>query len=431
MRCALLTLVALAVACVDSHPAANYCAAEPNNSATQRPVTYHADIAPLIARKCLVCHEGGSGTAKFSTYAQLFELREAVVDAVKSQRMPPWPPAVCCNEFKDPLALSADERAMLFGWVAQGAPQGTATTAAPLPGRTGLPRVDASLVMPAPYTPSPPVGGTDDTRCFLLDVPADETLFVTGIDIRPGVSAQMHHALVLTVGASDAERLRKQDAQTEAPGWPCPGGAFGGLKGWLGGSFYQAQVYPAGTGHLVEPGDKVVLTMHYSRPPSGELVPDTTTLQFMFEREPQTRLLSLPVLNPAWTVGAMRLPANEVTRVSYVDDPVAYNGNRPLTVVAVNLHMHERGRRGQVAVLRADGTRECLLQIDDWRHEWQGDFTLQTPSVLNRGDSLLVECQFDNGPDRQRIVAGARQTPRDLNWGEDQEMCIAFVTAIE
>ena len=65
----------------------------------------------------------------------------------------------------------------------------------------------------------------------------------------------------------------------------------------------------------------------------------------------ETRLLSLPVLNPAWTAGSMRIPANEVTRFSYVDDPVAYNGNHPLFIRAVNIHMHERGNRGRVFVI--------------------------------------------------------------------------------
>ena len=107
----------------------------------------------------------------------------------------------------------------------------------------------------------------------------------------------------------------------------------------------------------------------------------------------------------------MRIPANEVVRFSYVDDPVAWNGAHPLVVRAVNLHMHERGARCQVAVLRSDGTRECLLQIDEWHHEWQGDFQLETPVTLRKGDSILLECEFDNGPDRQRIIGGVRQAP--------------------
>jgi hypothetical protein len=40
-----------------------------------------------------------------------------------------------------------------------------------------------------------------------------------------------------------------------------------------------------------------------------------------------------------------------------------------------------------------------------------------------------VECAFDNSEEHQRMVDGEREAPRDLNWGEDQEMCVGYVTA--
>jgi hypothetical protein len=93
----------------------------------------------------------------------------------------------------------------------------------------------------------------------------------------------------------------------------------------------------------------------------------------------------------------------------------------------VNLHMHERGSRGQIAVKHADGTRDCLLQIDYWAHEWQGDYVLAEPLKLRRDDALYVECHWDNTAGNQRIVDGRPEEPRTLHWAEDQEMCVGFV----
>lgn len=91
--------------------------------------------------------------------------------------------------------------------------------------------------------------------------------------------------------------------------------------------------------------------------------------------------------------------------------------------------MHERGKRGGLWIVRDTGERECLLQIDSWHHEWQGDYRLAQSLTLGPKDRLLLECEFDNTAATQRIIGGVRQKPRWLNWGEDQEMCLGFITA--
>jgi len=169
--------------------------------------------------------------------------------------------------------------------------------------------------------------------------------------------------------------------------------------------------------------------MHYSPPQRGGFAPDRTKVLIRHQAEPTKRLLALSVYDPAWLLGGLKIPAGETVTHSYVDEPTLYNGNDPFVIHAVNLHMHERGLRGQVAILRKNGDRECLLQIDQWHHHWQGDFTLAEPKRLEKGDRLLVSCTFDNSAGHQRFRNGAPEKPRDLNWDEEQEMCVAFVTA--
>jgi hypothetical protein len=93
--------------------------------------------------------------------------------------------------------------------------------------------------------------------------------------------------------------------------------------------------------------------------------------------------------------------------------------------------MHERGRKGQIAILRANGNRECLLQVDNWHYGWQGEYRFTEPKTLSKGDQILVECHFDNTAANQKLVNGVPESPHMLNWGEDQEMCIGFVMATE
>jgi hypothetical protein len=428
----LLACMFVIAACIDIHPEARMCQeGDPPKPAT-RPLTYD-DVEPIFAAKCARCHNP-EGSAPFSlrTYDDVKSRKDLIRGAVATKQMPPWPPASCCGTFDAPLALTDDELGSIMGFVDQGA-QPSRADAGPSPiGRHGLDRVDTVIESPNPYLPRPVEGAIDETRCFLLDWPEQETRYVTGIDIHPGVPGQMHHALVLVASPSDADYLRERDDDEPGPGFRCPGGIVR-FKDYLGGSFFQAQTYPPGLGHRIDPGDKIILTMHYSPPAHASgFVEDKTKILLRHQREPTKQVVALSVYNPAWLLGAMRIPAGErEVTFSYEDNPVLLNGNRPFLLHGVNLHMHERGAHGQVVILRDNGERECLLQIDRWNHDWQGDYTLATPKRLEKGDRLLVSCTFDNSDGHQRLRGGRRESPRNLNWDEEEEMCVAFISATQ
>jgi hypothetical protein len=96
--------------------------------------------------------------------------------------------------------------------------------------------------------------------------------------------------------------------------------------------------------------------------------------------------------------------------------------------------MHTLGQRATASIIRADGTDECVLQIDDWNFHWQGSYGLRQPPVFNRGDKLRVECHFDNSPENQPMVGGQPRVPQDVFWGEGttDEMCLGtfYVTPL-
>ncbi|MFT3711005.1 MAG: hypothetical protein QM817_25545 [Archangium sp.] len=425
MRHALVVCV-LASSCLDFNPRGMFCGDDEGEA--RAGATWHQDIAPLMARKCMSCHRaGGNAPMSLDTFAAVNELKSAVRDAVETRRMPPWPPAPCCAEYENPAALTTEERRLMLSWIDEGAAEGVVAAAPVIPEREVL-DADVTLMMPAEYTPVATFN-SEDTRCFLLETGFTETRYVTGIDIKPGVREQMHHSLVLTVAQGDVQKLQDLDAESTEPGWSCPGGLLGSIKSGLGGSFFEPQKFE-GRGFRVDPGDRVVLTMHYSLPASGGFKPDVTSVQLRTQTEAVTPIVTLSVYNPGWLVGGMPIPESAPsTRFSWADAPGRLAGAATFDLHAVNLHMHERGKRGGVWILREDGTRECLLQINEWNHAWQGDYRLAAPIRLKPRDRLLVDCEFDNTASKQRVVSGVRQQSRWLNWGEDQEMCVGFVTA--
>lgn len=390
--------------------------------------TWHGEVHPLVAERCGSCHrDGGIAPMAFDTWDGTAPWAEAMADAAVDGRMPPWPPVDCCRPLQHRLSLTPDEVATLVAWAESDAPEGEPEDdTGPTPSVFGLPRVDRTVAMSEPYTPAPKDGTIDDTRCFLLDWPEDETRYVTGLGVEPGTPSQVHHALLLVAGPLMVPSLELTDAADSGPGWSCPGGIVWGSTGWIGGwsPGWSAREMPSGTGQKVPKGSKLILTVHYSVA-DGPPVPDTSSVDLMLADDVDSELTSLSVYDPLWATGGMRIPAGEAdVMVSHRSHPLSAK-----TLVGVNLHMHERGRSGSVGVIHADGTEECLLQIDDWEHHWQGDYLFEEPLTLKRDDVLWVECHWDNSAANQRLVNGVAEEPRTLNWAEDEEMCVAFLTA--
>jgi hypothetical protein len=88
--------------------------------------------------------------------------------------------------------------------------------------------------------------------------------------------------------------------------------------------------------------------------------------------------------------------------------------------------MHTRGSHGTVAVVRGNGSNDCLLRIPKWDFRWQGSFARATPTTVQPGDQLSLECHWDNGAANQPVVDGRQVPSEDLSWGEgtEDEMCL-------
>ncbi len=388
-------------------------------------LTYYADIQPILAERCGGCHrDGGIAPFVFDTYAALAPARDLLAQVVAARTMPPWPPGRCCADYLHDRSLSEDEVAAILGWVEEGAPEGDPAEAVETPpAEAGLSRVDLEVMMAEPYTPSD--GDGDEVRCFVIDWPEEEQRFITGLDVRPGNGDIVHHAVVYAVPPAKGAFYEALADAGEGPGWSCPGGlAEGGgtvVGGWVPGT--SGYDFPRSIGRGVSPNSKIILSVHYRFPPASP-GSDQTAIALRLDESVDREIKGLAVYNPAWMVGkTMKIPAGEAdVRFTYGYDPVAFTRGAAL-IQNVNLHMHEHGTSASLAIERADGSVECLLDIEEWDYDWQGDYFLAEPARLEVGDRLKVECHFDNSAENQPLGV----EPEDLWWGDDLEMCIATV----
>ncbi len=396
-------------------------------------VVWHRHVRPIIEARCTRCHqEGGLAPFALTAFSDVKEHLAGIQHTVVARLMPPFMPARCCGKgYRDDPSLTPAQIATIARWVDDGAPEGDPADVGPaLPLVGELPRVDETLIMSEPYLPD--VDSHDDTRCFLLDWPFSQQKFVVGFGVTPGVREQVHHALVVLAPGYARDGFRDLDDDDDKAGWSCPGGLVLGIDDYVGGwsPGWEGAATPPGTGHQVDGDDVVILTVHYTRPHDGSAaLPDQTSVDFMLADDVGSTLTAVPVINSAWVFGGLPIPKDNPSVLFDAElDPTDSNWGQPVEVVGVNLHMHERGSSGVLGIKRQDGSQECLVQIDAYDHAWQGDYVLQEPVTLQHGDHAYVECEFDNSLAHQRIVDGAPEEPRDLNWGEEQEMCVGYLT---
>jgi hypothetical protein len=75
--------------------------------------SYSKDVAPIISAHCLKCHSGaGPGIGDFRTYLAVFGSKGAITNQFYSCRMPP----------DGEPRPTAEERALLLGWLVCGSP---------------------------------------------------------------------------------------------------------------------------------------------------------------------------------------------------------------------------------------------------------------------------------------------------------------------
>lgn len=385
--------------------------------------TWHADVAPIVTASCQGCHvEGGIGGFSLTTLAEVTAWSQSIYAAVASGSMPPWLASDGCNTYEQDFSLTPSEVQTVLDWIDAEMPEGDpaeAVAAEPWQATT-LDRVDLSLQMPVTYTP---VGEPDDYRCFVMEWPYEDDVWVTGYELIPGNTEVVHHVIPFLIPPEDAEIYRALDEADSDEGYTCYGSPGGGLSAltssrWLGawapGS--GASTTPEGTGLHVTPGSLIVLQMHYFIEDTPGT--DRSSLDLRIETEPQGWADVQPWTNPIWLAGVgMEIPANS-TGVTHTFEYLAEN---TFAIQSALLHQHTLGTASRLSVRHEDGSETCLVDIPRWDFNWQRDYRLVDPHIIEPGDTITLDCTWDNPTDEV------------VSWGEGtgDEMCLGVTMMTE
>lgn len=381
--------------------------------------TWWQDVEPIVREKCQLCHQQppqfGAPRA-FVDYAHTqgphssgAEIHEVMAFRINAQqnRMPPT----------SQPQLTEEERNIITVWSQIGAPEGTP----PQPGTDAGVSPDAGMVgmdagMPArpisrsfdilatqPGSSAPyqlPVRDTSYT-CWSFTVPQGMSNEEYAFRFEPVIdnTVNTHHTLLFHSTEDD-----------HADGEPFGCGGFplswSMIAGWAPGR--TADEIPAGAGVPINPGDKLILQVHYDNV-STQGITDNSGVRVLMTDEP-----NLTEAGILWSGVVWATPLNGQN----VQKRGTCTINSPTTMFAVFPHMHQVGTRITMEV-RRQGQQNwtTLVDIQGWSFEDQPNVPISpAEQQFNQGDELRTTCWWNTGG-------------QSVGFGEasDDEMCFNFV----
>lgn len=376
-------------------------------------VTYYREIAPILLEHCAPCHRPGeAGPFSLLTYADVRKRAGLIADVTKRRYMPPWLPEAGYGHFSDERRLTSAQIELIGKWASAGAPAGSAadSPAAPpfTPGwQLGTP--DLILSVSKPF--SVPADGPDLFWNFVLSPTNRETRYVKAVEVRPGNARSVHHANILLDRAGSSRRREKT-----------PGAGFPGMDVNLESSTFDPDshflfwkpggapgVEPDGMSWRLDPGNHLVLNVHFHPTGKPELVQPSIGLYFTDKAPAKFPMLLQIEHDTALDIapGAADFVISDDFRL-----PV------DVDVIAVYPHAHYLGTLLEGFATLPDGTRQWLIRIPQWDVNWQSVYHYSKPLLLPKGTVISMRFHYDNSAHNprnpnsppKRVVGGNQST---------------------
>ncbi len=375
--------------------------------------TFAKDVAPILYKRCASCHSD-SRIAPFSLvgYDNAKVRAQTIARVTQTNFMPPWKAKANYGEFKDVAALTAVEKLILKRWAETGAAEGDRTKAPEPPKvapgwRLGPPDLAVMPELPTAI----PAEGRDFFRDYLVDPQITKPTWVRAIDFMPKEQGTVHHIIPSLIKKEEVDKLRKIKHDFDDKSWKPESiediDQYNTLGFWSTGA--PPFESPAGTAFLINPGDCIVLDVHYK--PKGKPTKEQPQVAFYFQEEAPKDEISVEILA---TGNIYIQPGQKDARFFCIGEETEYD----TTIYAVWPHMHYLGRTFKAWVKFPGGFSKPLVAIDDWDPDWQLLYYLKTPMRVPKGSKIYVTGTYDNTEDNPR---NPHSPPRVVEGGESSK----------
>ncbi len=320
--------------------------------------TFTKDIAPILQRSCQSCHRQGEiAPMALTTYQEVRPWARSIKSRVVARDMPPFhvDRTIGIQSFKDDPSLSDAEIQLVARWVDAGAPQGNPAAMPPArtfatTGEWQIGEPDLVIKFPAYQVPA---AGPDIFGDLFANIPIDEDRYIKAIQTRSATKQShkvVHHALSYSVATPEGEQAAMNEGQF--------------LVEYASGK--NAEVYPEGSGVLLQKGQRARLSYHLHSIGEATLAEVEIGVKlypkgYVPKHIRWSRQLAQPTT-------PLDIPANSVAR----SDGYTIL-HKPARLIAFQPHMHNLGKRQCLeAIYPTSGTRTTteMLNCADFNNNW-------------------------------------------------------------
>ncbi|MDE0394885.1 MAG: cytochrome c [Gammaproteobacteria bacterium] len=368
-------------------------------------VTFSRDVAPILQANCQECHRpGGIGPMSLLTYQDARPWAPMIKTQVETRTMPPWhvDRTIGIQEYQNDLSLLDEEIQTIVAWVDGGAPEGDP---ADLPSAVAWP----------------------DGASWLLEDelgrPPDLVFRSPGFDVEnTGLDQWFEPDVLLT----ELDRPRWIRATESRPSLHSREVTHHGNTtiSKFGGPGTPFDLYPDGSGLLVEPGQRVTFNLHYF--PRGHSVEGAYAevgLWFYPEDyEPEYKLTAATRVFSSYKnldIGQQTMliapHSRGITQAFHVLED-------PSWIWSIRGHQHLRGTGQTLEAIYPDGRKEVLTKFN-WLHAWSLTYIYDDHAqpLLPKGTVLVLTSYYDNtadnpsNPDPDQWVVHGRRTGDEMS----------------
>lgn len=381
--------------------------------------TFSKDVAPIIFNHCTSCHRPGEiGPMSLTNYDEIKNWAGTIQYVTSQKIMPPWKADPTYSRFLDENYLTETQIKTIGDWVNAGSPVGDENAIPPtpvFPENSLLGKPDLVLSFKTSYLHKG--NGKDEYRYFVLPTGLTTNKKIKAIELRPGNTRIVHHALFF---ADQSGKAAQYDAKTPDYGFSVDDNAdFDVLEvinrdqfpGYVPGQ--KPRNFPDGLAQDLPAKSDLVIQMHYAPWSVDEKDSSTVNIFFANENEIIDRTVKDYIMLPYNLVGGANsffIPANQVKKFEGV-----YTVPFDVSLVGIFPHMHYLGKNWEVYIENPDGTKTNLIKINDWDFNWQGGYYFDKYKIAKKGSKIRAFATYDN---TKNNPANPTSPPKFVTWGE-------------
>ncbi|MDP3739599.1 MAG: hypothetical protein Q8R02_19580 [Hyphomonadaceae bacterium] len=364
------------------------------NKAEFAKISYANDIAPILMKRCVDCHQpGGIGTWQMTNYETVKGFSGMIREAVRVDRMPPYDVDRHVGQFQNDENLTEAETKTLIHWIEAGAPRGEGDDplVVGVTARAEWPLGKPDLVVDIPaYTI--PAAGIVDYQMPAVASPLKEGRWLKATTFKAGQRQGVHHIL--------AGWMPKVPANGRGFDWNVS------MGGYAVGS--ESNFAPENWATWIPAGGAISFQMHYT--PFGKEAVDNSKIGFYFGPEPELVKRQIVIADPSIEIQPNQARWHET---AYVQFPAA------VQVYATQIHAHYRGYASKLTAYLPDGTEKLLVNMPKYDFNWQREYIFQDLIDLPAGTKLVADYWYDNSVNNQTLAKDTLTDPtKTVPWGD-------------